>query len=58
VTTIAKDWSRMRNEFDKSPVLVKAFKSFSSEVLFDILMKTTQSYKYQETEGETVAIHK
>ncbi|KAL3945641.1 MAG: hypothetical protein SGBAC_000297 [Bacillariaceae sp.] len=42
VTTIAKEWSRLRSEFEKSPTLVNAFKSVSSEVLFDILMKTTQ----------------
>ncbi|CAJ1948775.1 unnamed protein product [Cylindrotheca closterium] len=42
VTTITKEWSRLRNEFEKSPTLVNAFKSVSSEVLFEILMKTTQ----------------
>mmetsp|Transcript_26290 Transcript_26290/g.64093 ORF Transcript_26290/g.64093 Transcript_26290/m.64093 type:complete len:715 (-) Transcript_26290:105-2249(-) len=42
VTTIAKEWSRLRSEFEKSPTLVNAFKSVSSEVLFEILMKTTQ----------------
>lgn len=42
VTAIAKDWSRMRSEFEKSPALVKALKTFSSELLVDILMKATQ----------------
>lgn len=42
VSTIAKDWSRLRREFEKSPTLVNAFKSVSSEVLYDILMQTTQ----------------
>jgi hypothetical protein len=39
VLSIARDWNRIRDEFEKNPALADAFKSVSSDMLFDILMQ-------------------